>query len=66
MKSKELLHKIREMSAEELVAKERDLHEELFKLQFQHGVRQIDNTGKLRELKKDVARVKTVMAERAR
>lgn len=64
MKSKELLHKIREMSPEELVAKERDQREELFKLQFQHGVRQVDNTGRLRELKKDIARLKTVISER--
>lgn len=64
MKAKELLQKMREMSAEELVVKERDLREELFKLQFQHGVRQVENTGRLRELRKDMARIKTVMTEK--
>ena len=57
MKAKDL----RELSNEELSAKERDLREELFKLSFQHGVRQLDNTAKLRELRKDIARVKTVI-----
>ena len=57
MKAKDL----RELSNEELSVKERDLREELFKLSFQHGVRQLDNTAKLRELRKDIARVKTVM-----
>jgi large subunit ribosomal protein L29 len=55
---------LREMSNEELMAKESDLREELFKLSFQHGVRQLDNTGKLRQLRKDIARVKTVLNEK--
>jgi len=55
---------VREMSNEELMAKERDLREELFKLSFQHGVRQLENTGKLCELRKDIARVKTVLNEK--
>ena len=56
MKAKDL----RELSNEELSAKERDLREELFKLSFQHGVRRLDNTATLRELRKNIARVKTV------
>jgi large subunit ribosomal protein L29 len=47
------------MSDEELMTKERDLHEDYFKLKFQHGVGQLDNTGKLSHLRKDIARVNT-------
>jgi large subunit ribosomal protein L29 len=59
MKAKDLRNKLREMSEEELVAKERDLREDYFKLKFQHGVGQLENTGRLREVRKDIARVKT-------
>ena len=57
MKSKEL----RELSSEDLTAKEKDLSEELFKLKFQHGIRPLENTAKLRQLRKDIACVKTVL-----
>jgi large subunit ribosomal protein L29 len=59
MKAKDFRNKLREMSEEELVAKERDLREDYFKLKFQHGVGQLENTGRLREVRKDIARVKT-------
>lgn len=64
MKAQDFRKKIIEMSDEELVAKERDLREDFFKLKFQHGVRQIENTGKLHEIRKNIARVKTVMSSR--
>ena len=57
MKAKDL----RELNNEELSAKKRDLREELFKLSFQHGVRRLDNTATLRELRKNIARIKTVI-----
>ena len=59
MKAKELNKKLREMSEEELTAKERDLREDYFKLMFQHGVGQLENTGKLNYLRKDIARIQT-------
>ena len=59
MKAKELRKKLREMSEEELIVKERDLQEDYFKLKFQHGVGQLENTGRLRQVRKDVARVMT-------
>jgi large subunit ribosomal protein L29 len=59
MKAKELSKKLREMSEEELMAKERDLREDHFKLKFQHGVGQLENTGRLNEVRKDIARVLT-------
>lgn len=60
MKASEL----RELSIDDLMAKENDLAEELFKLRFQHGIRPLENTAKLRELKKDIARVKTLVGEK--
>ncbi len=58
MNSKEL----RELSGEDLTAKEKDLAEELFKLKFQHGIRPLENTAKLRQLRKDIACVKTELS----
>ena len=43
----------------ELVQKERDCREELFNLKFQHAIGKLENTSRLRVLKKDVAMVKT-------
>jgi len=59
MKAKDLKSKLREMSEEELSVKERDLREDYFKLKFQHGVSQLENTGRLSQVRKDIARVKT-------
>jgi len=64
MKAKELRKKVREMSEEELTAKERDLREDYFKLKFQHGVGQLENTGKLNQVRKDIARVLTEKSAR--
>ena len=55
---------LRELSVDDLVAKEKDLGEELFKLRFQHGIRPLENTAKLGQLKKDIARIKTLAAEK--
>ncbi len=60
MKASEL----RELSVDDLMAKEKDLAEGLFKLRFQHGIRPLENTAKLRQLKKDIARVKTLAGEK--
>ena len=59
MKAKEFRKKIHELSDEELIAKERDLREDYFKLKFQHGVGQLENTGRLNQVRKDIARVMT-------
>ena len=56
--------KVREMSAEELRAKERELSEQLFKLRFQKSIGQLDNALKIRETRRDIARVKTVLRQR--
>ena len=55
--------KLREMSSEDLMKKELDLREDLFKLKFQHGIRRLENPARLTQLRKQIARVRTVMTE---
>jgi large subunit ribosomal protein L29 len=57
---------IRELSIEELQTKENELVEALFNLRFQHGTNQLDNTAQMGKTRKDIARVKTIMAEKRR
>lgn len=52
---------LRKMSAAELSKKLADLKEELFNLRFQHAINQLDNPMRIEAVKKDIARVKTVM-----
>lgn len=59
------MSEIRGLSLEALAKKENDLSEELFKLKFQHGIRPLENPAKLRDLKKEVARVKTIITEKS-
>ena len=55
---------IRALNKSELDAKVNDLREDFFKLKFQHGIRQLEDTSKLKNLRKDIARVKTVINEK--
>ena len=52
---------LRQMSAAELDKKLADLKEALFNLRFQHAINQLDNPMRIEAVKKDIARVKTVM-----
>ncbi len=54
---------IRKMSAAELDAKLRELKDELFKLRFQQAINQLDNPMRISAVKKDIARVLTVLRE---
>ena len=54
---------VRKMSAEELSAKLLDLKKDLFQLRLQHATNQLDNPIRIAEVKKDIARVKTVIRE---
>ena len=56
--------KVREMSADELRSKERELQEQLFRLRFQKSLGQLDNALKIRETRRDIARVKTVLRQK--
>jgi large subunit ribosomal protein L29 len=53
--------KVRELSEDELRGKEKELQEQLFKLRFQKSIGQLDNGMKMREVRRDIARVKTVL-----
>ena len=55
--------KIREMSAAELETKIAELKKDLFNLRLQQATNQLDNTNKISEVKRDIARVNTVLRE---
>ena len=57
MKASEL----RNLSAEELTAKLKELKAELFNLRFQHAINQLDNPTRIKAVKKDIARVLTTL-----
>ena len=54
---------IRENSMTELNEKLADLKDELYKLRFQHAINQLDNPKRITAVKKDIARVKTIIRE---
>ena len=54
-----------DLTDEELQAKLKEVSEELFNLNFQHSRQQLDNTSRLHQARKDLARVKTVINARA-
>ncbi|MBO4432316.1 MAG: 50S ribosomal protein L29 [Clostridia bacterium] len=54
---------IRENSMSELKDKLADLKDELYKLRFQHAINQLDNPNRIAAVKKDIARVKTIIRE---
>ncbi|MQY61323.1 50S ribosomal protein L29 [bacterium] len=59
MKAREL----RELSEDELRRKEDELKDQHFKLKFQHALGQLENAMKLKSIKKDIARIKTILGE---
>ena len=54
---------LRGLSSDELNAKYTDMTEEFFNLRFRHGVSQLENTAQLGKVRRDIARVKTVINE---
>ena len=58
------LNKMREMTDAELAAELDKMKKELFNLRFQHVTGQLENPLKMREVRKDIARVKTIMREK--
>lgn len=62
MKAREL----RESSDEELRSREEELKDQLFKLKFQHALGQLENAMKLKNIKKDIARIRTILREKAK
>jgi large subunit ribosomal protein L29 len=54
---------IKDMSLDEMQRKIGDLKEELFNLRFQHEIGQLENPQKMKQTKKDIARINTIMRE---
>ncbi|MBI5446772.1 MAG: 50S ribosomal protein L29 [Deltaproteobacteria bacterium] len=60
MSTKEL----RELSSEELLGKQGELRQELLNLRFQHATRQLENTARLSQARREIARIATLLTER--
>ena len=60
MKAKEL----KELTIDELNAKIKELSEELFNLRFRHAIGQLENPASLKNVRKDIARAKTILKEK--
>ena len=56
---------LRDKSVDELNTRERDLSEQLFKLRFQRATGRMENPSKMREVRKEIARIKTLLNEKA-
>jgi large subunit ribosomal protein L29 len=61
MKAKE----IRDLSSDEMQQKLIEMKHELFNLRFQHEIGQLENPSKMKEIKRDIARIRTVLNEMA-
>ncbi|GLI57990.1 50S ribosomal protein L29 [Propionigenium maris DSM 9537] len=57
-------NEIREMSTEDLVVKCKELKEELFNLKFQLSLGQLTNTAQIKKVRREIARIKTILNER--
>lgn len=55
---------LREKTKEELYKQVDDLKQELFNLRFQHATHQLENTSKVSQVKRNIAKVKTVIREK--
>jgi large subunit ribosomal protein L29 len=61
MKAKELRH----LNEGELFVKEKELNEELFNLRFQHATGQLENVMRIPQVRREIARVKTILKEKS-
>ena len=55
---------IRKLSDEDLSKKENELREEYGNLTFQHKIRPLEDTSRLKQIKKDIARIRTIATEK--
>lgn len=54
---------LRELDGDELIRKKEELKDQLFKLRFQHELGQLENAAKLQTVRRDIARIETVLKE---
>jgi len=66
MASKKTLNTLRDKSIDELRNRERDLKEQLFKLRFQRATGRIENPMKMRQVRREIAQIETLLNERNR
>lgn len=65
MASRKTLKTLRDKSVDELRARERDLREQLFKLRFQRATGRVENPMKMRQVRREIAQIETLLNERA-
>ena len=56
-------NELRELAEDELVRKKAELKDQLFKLRFQHELGQLENAAKLQTVRKEIARIETLLTE---
>ena len=66
MKSSEYLKELRTQSAAQLQEQLVDAKKELFNLRFQNATNQLDNTSRIKEVRKNIARIQTLITEKAK
>lgn len=57
------VNELRELAEDELVRKKAELKDQLFKLRFQHELGQLENAAKLQTVRKDIAKIETLLTE---
>lgn len=57
------VNEIRELTPADMIAKEKEYKQELFNLRFQLATGQLENTARIKEVRKSIARIKTVLRE---
>ena len=57
---------LRDMDAESLRSKEQELDDQLFRMRIQKSMGQLEAPGKMKDLRRDLARIKTILGERAK
>lgn len=55
---------IRALTTDQMLEKEKQYKEELFNLRFQQATGQLENTARLRQIRKNIARIKTILSEK--
>ena len=63
MKSKDYVQELNGLTTDKLLDREKELKEQLFNLRFQLATGQLENTASLKKVRKDTARVKTVLRQ---
>lgn len=65
MATKKTIETLREKNLDDLRSRERDLREQLFKLRFQRATGRVENPMKMRQVRREIAQIQTLLNERA-